>query len=167
MTRPIQKHARSALALYSAVLLAAACPVGAAAQDGAAQDGAAGTRSAAVSAALHDYIDGQLEGDAARVARSLHPDVAKRAVSSSPREVFALRRMTADELVNLTARGELKTPPEQWDRSVTITYQDDAVALGRIETPWFTDHLQLARFGDEWLIVNAIWVPSARKGDAR
>ncbi|WP_309090713.1 nuclear transport factor 2 family protein, partial [Phenylobacterium sp.] len=46
----------------------------------------------AVEAVAYDYVDGQLEGDPRRVARSLHPDLAKRAVETNPDEVFALRR---------------------------------------------------------------------------
>ena len=58
---------------------------------------------AAINAACHDYLDGQLQGDPARVARSLHPDLAKRAaIGETADERFALRRMTKEELVDLT-----------------------------------------------------------------
>src|SRR5688500_11838609 len=53
----------------------------------------------AIEAVAYDYVDGQLEGDPARVARSLHPDLAKRAVKTDPDETLALRRMSKDELV--------------------------------------------------------------------
>lgn len=119
-------------------------------------------------AALHDYIDGQLEGDADRVSRALHPDLAKRAaLPANSREAYPLRRMTADELIELTRRAELKTPEDQRERSITIVFGDENVVLARIETPWFVDHLQLARFGQEWLIVNALWVPATTHGEQR
>src|SRR5688572_23762307 len=74
----------------------------------------------AIEAVAYDYVDGQLEGDAARVARSLHPDLAKRAVKTDPDETLALRRMSKDELVDLTRQGALKTPKDQWSRSVRV-----------------------------------------------
>jgi hypothetical protein len=118
----------------------------------------------AVEAVAYDYVDGQLEGDARRVARSLHPDLAKRAVEKNPDEVFGLRRMSKDELVELTVQGVLKTPKEQWSRSVKVLDITGDVAVARVETPWFTDHFHLGRFGDRWVIVNAMWQPKPRPG---
>lgn len=112
---------------------------------------------AAVEATAYDYVDGQLEGDAARVARALHPDVAKRAVRASPDETLGLRRMSKDEMLDLTRRRVLKTPRENWDRSVKVLDIADGVAVARVETPWFVDYLDLGRFGDRWVIVNALW----------
>jgi hypothetical protein len=116
----------------------------------------------AVEAVAYDYVDGQLEGDAARVARSLHPDLAKRAVAGdgpSKRELFPLRRMSSDELVGLTAQGALKTPRDKWQREVRVLDITGNAAVARVETPWFVDFFHLGRFGDRWLIVNALWVP--------
>ncbi len=115
----------------------------------------------AVEAAVYDYVDGQLEGDPARVARVLHPDLAKRAVRSrpDPDETLGLRRMSRDELVDLTRQGALRTPREKWDRSVRVLDVAGNAAVARVETPWFVDHLNLGRFGDRWVIVNALWFP--------
>jgi len=115
----------------------------------------------AIEATVHDYVDGQLEGDPARVRRSLHPDLAKRAVRSKPDpdEVLGLRRMSRDELVELTRQGALKTPREQWDRSVRVLDITENVASARLETPWFVDYFHLGRFGERWVIVNALWFP--------
>ncbi len=120
----------------------------------------------AIEATAYDYVDGQLEGDAARVARALHPDLAKRAVRPSPDkdELLALRRMSKDELVELTRQGVLKTPKEQWDRSVRVLDVTGNVAVARVETPWFVDYFHMGRFGDRWVIVNAMWQPKPRNG---
>lgn len=118
----------------------------------------------AIEATAYDYVDGQLEGDAARVARALHPDLAKRAVRATPDkdELLALRRMSKDELVELTRQGVLKTPKEQWDRSVRVLDVTGNVAVARVETPWFVDYFHMGRFGDRWVIVNAMWQPKPR-----
>ena len=120
----------------------------------------------AIEAAAYDYVDGQLEADPARVARSVHPDIAKRSArpaGSGADEVYPLRRMTRDELVDLTHKGVLKTPKEQWSRSVKVldVYGNSAVA--RVETPWFVDYFHLGRYGDRWMIVNALWEPKSRR----
>jgi len=127
-----------------------------------AQRPAEDAASAAIEAVARDYVEGQLEGDAARVARALHPDLAKRAVASesaTARETFPLRRMSADELIELTAQGALKTPRAQWNRSVRVLDIAGNAAVAKVETPWFVDYFHLARFGKRWLIVNALWWP--------
>ncbi|BDU16699.1 nuclear transport factor 2 family protein [Lysobacter auxotrophicus] len=117
----------------------------------------------AIEATCLDYVDGQLEGDAKRVARSLHPDLAKRAViGDTPDERLGLRRMTRDELVELTRQGALKTPKDQWDRSCKVLDVAGNAASVRAETPWFVDFFHMGRFGDRWVIVNALWYPKPK-----
>lgn len=116
----------------------------------------------AIEAVAYDYVDGQLEGDAARVARALHPDLAKRAVTTDPDETLALRRMSKAELVSLTKQGALKTPRAEWDRSVRVLDIAGNAAVARVETPWFVDYFHLGRFGERWVIVNALWYPKPK-----
>lgn len=112
----------------------------------------------AIEAAAYDYMDGQLEGNAERVTRALHPDLAKRSLKpATPYETLGLGRMSSDELIGLTRKGALKTPKEQWQRSVKVLQVDRDIATVRLESPWFVDHLQMGRFGDRWVIVNALW----------
>lgn len=112
----------------------------------------------AIDATCHDYVDGQLQGDPERVARALHPDLAKRAViGETPYELLGLRRMTKEELVGLTKRGVLKTPVDQWNRSCKILDVTGNAASVRLETPWFVDYFHMGNFAGKWLIVNALW----------
>lgn len=116
------------------------------------------TTRAAIEATCFDYVDGQLEGDPARVARSLHPDLAKRAIlGDTPDERLGLRRMSKEELVSLTRQGALKTPKAQWNRSCTVLDVTGNAASVRLETPWFVDYFHMGRFGERWIIVNALW----------
>jgi hypothetical protein len=113
---------------------------------------------AAIEATCFDYVDGQLEGDPQRVARALHPDLAKRAViGDTPYERLGLRRMSKDELVELTRQGALKTPKAQWNRSCRVLDVTADTAAVRLETPWFVDHFHMGRFDGKWIIVNALW----------
>lgn len=113
---------------------------------------------AAIEATCFDYVDGQLEGDPERVKRALHPDLAKRRVlGDTPDERLGLQRMSREELVDLTRRGALKTPREQWDRSCKILDVAGNAAAVRVETPWFVDYFHMGKFGERWVIVNALW----------
>lgn len=115
---------------------------------------------ARIEATCFDYIDGQLEGNPDRVARALHPDLAKRAaIGETADERLGLRRMTREELVSLTRRGALRTPRDQWNRSCRVLDVTDDTASVRLETPWFVDYFHMGRFGDRWIIVNAMWHP--------
>ncbi|MGH6780506.1 MAG: nuclear transport factor 2 family protein [Sphingomonadaceae bacterium] len=139
-------------------VFAAAFALAAATAHAADTPGTDATR--AIEAAAYDYIDGQLEGDVDRVTRSLHPDLAKRAIkASNVLETFPLRRMTTDELIGLTRRDVLKTPKGEWNRSVRILDVAGNIATVRVEAPWFVDHLQLGNFDGRWMIVNAVYYP--------
>ncbi|MFZ3000522.1 MAG: nuclear transport factor 2 family protein [Undibacterium umbellatum] len=119
---------------------------------------------AAIEATCYDYIDGQLEADPKRVARSLHPDLAKRAViGDTPDERLGLRRMSKEELVSLTKAGALKTPKAEWSRTCTVLDVTDKAASVRLETPWFVDYFHMGRFEDRWIIVNALWYSKPKK----
>lgn len=143
------------MSLLSLVMAAAAATAPSPAADAATR--------AAIEATCLDYIDGQLEADPARVARALHPDLAKRAViGDTPDERLGLRRMSKDELVSLTQQGALKTPKDQWNRSCRILDVTAETAAVRLETPWFVDHFHMGRFDDRWIIVNALWHPKSR-----
>lgn len=113
---------------------------------------------AAIEATCFDYVDGQLEANPERVARALHPDLAKRAViGDTPDERLGLRRMSKEELVGLTKAGALKTPEGQWDRSCRVLDVTGNAASVRLETPWFVDYFHMGRFDGRWIIVNALW----------
>ena len=113
---------------------------------------------AAIEATCFDYVDGQLEGDPERVARSLHPDLAKRRVlGETADEKLGLRRMTKEELVELTKQSALKTPKDQWDRSCRVLDVAGNAAVVHAETPWFVDFFHMGKFGERWVIVNALW----------
>ena len=120
---------------------------------------------AAIEATCFDYVDGQLEGDPERVKRALHPDLAKRRVlGDTPDERLGLQRMSREELVDLTKRGALKTPKAEWNRSCKILDVAGDAAAVRVETPWFVDYFHMGKFGERWVIVNAMW--DMKRGDA-
>ena len=66
------------------------------------------------------------------------------------------------EKIQLTREGALKTPKAQWDRSCTVLDVAGNTAAVRAETPWFVDFFHMGKFGDRWVIVNALWYSKPR-----
>lgn len=114
---------------------------------------------AAIKAACLDYIEGWYEGNADRMERAVHPDVAKRivrvdATNGRPR----LDQMSAMGLVLYTRRGGGKnTPKEKQQKDVTVLDIFANSASARIVASDWIDYLHLARWNGEWKIVNVLW----------
>lgn len=126
-------------------------PVRAAAQTSAAD-------SEAIRQAALDYIEGYYQGDAARMERALHPELAKRIVRSDSTGVAWLSSMGASQLVAGTRAGSGREIPAA-DRKTDVAILDvfNDVASARIDAgPWI-DYLHLARVNGKWVIVNVLW----------
>ena len=68
-----------------------------------------------------DYIEGWYEGNAERMERALHPELAKRIVRTNQEGNSRLDQMSAMSLVLGTRRGGGKqTPKEKQQKDVTI-----------------------------------------------
>src|SRR5687768_14241144 len=63
--------------------------------------------SAAIRATALDYIEGWYAGDAARMERALHPELAKRIVRTDANGNFRLDQQSAMTLVQGTRNGEI------------------------------------------------------------
>ena len=115
--------------------------------------------TAGIRAAAMDYIEGWYTGDAPRMERALHPELAKRIVTTDEKTGQShLGQMSAMTLVNNTrAGGGTKTPPERRRETFRILdiYRDNAVA--RIDASDWIDYLELARWNGQWKIVNVLW----------
>ena len=115
--------------------------------------------SAGIRAAAMDYIEGWYAGDAARMERALHPELAKRIVMNDPTSGrYRLDSMGAMTLVNSTrAGGGTRTPAERQQKDFRLLdiYQNAAVAKV-VASDWI-DYLQLAKWGGRWVIVNVLW----------
>jgi len=108
-----------------------------------------------IRAAAVDYMQSWLDGDPDRMRRCLHPDLAKRRVRDTPSGELALWEVPASDLIEDVASG----PKLQYARDfdVTVLDADDEVASVRVLSQPFNEYLHLARFGDRWLVVNAVY----------
>jgi len=109
-----------------------------------------------VSTAL-DYIEGYYEGDAARMERALHPELAKRIVRTDPRSNRSfLGQMSALTLIQGT-RDKEPTPAAERQNDVTILDVFGNTASVKIIAFDWVDYLHLAKWNDQWKIVNVLW----------
>ena len=105
-----------------------------------------------------DYIDGYYTGDAARMERALHPDLAKRIVTSDAQGRSRLGQMSAMSLVQGTRAGGGKdTPAAQKREDVKILDIFQNAASVRIDAGAWVDYLQVAKWNGRWVIVNVLW----------
>jgi hypothetical protein len=124
-----------------------------------AQTRVASPEETAIRAAALDYIEGWYEGDAARMERSLHPDLAKRIVlTNSQNAQSRLDQMNAERLVDGVRRGGGKdTPKDKQQKEVTILdVFGNAASIKIVASDWI-DYMHLAKFNGRWVIVNVLW----------
>lgn len=116
----------------------------------------------AIEATALDYGMGWYEGDAARMERALHPDLAKRVVFPDPRSGKGMvDHMSAMKLVQATRAGNgTKVPAGERKTKVTIMEVFGNAACVKLEMHDWVDFLQMAKLDDRWVIVNVLWEPT-------
>lgn len=105
-----------------------------------------------------DYIEGWYAGNAERMERALHPELAKRIVNTDPRGRNNLGQQGALTLINNTKRGGgNETPADQRRGDVRILDIFRNAASVRIDASTWVDYLHLAKWNGRWVIVNVLW----------
>lgn len=140
------------LAITVCLMVGALAVLSARAGDGSDAD------RAAIEAAARDYVDGWYEGDAERVARALHPDLAKRTVRALPDGSEVLNTLSQSNMVAYTRAGYgKKNKQEGQHNEVIILDVMTKTASVKTVTHEFIDYLQLAKIDGQWRIVNVLW----------
>ena len=105
------------------------------------------TRRAIMQAAA-DYGDGWYEGDAERMERALHPELAKRVVFTRPKiGRNGLGQMGAMTLVQYTKAGGGKNAPvEKRPATITILAIFENAAVVKVDGPEWIDFLHMAKW---------------------
>ena len=139
--------------IATAVLVLAVCCAGVAAQEPTADK----EREAIKQTAL-DYVEGWYEANAERMERSLHPELAKRIVRTTPEGRSRLDQMGAMALVQGVKRGGGKdTPKERQDKEVTILdVFGNTASVKAVMSDWI-DYMHMAKVNGRWVIVNVLW----------
>ena len=92
-----------------------------------------------------DYFEGWFDGDAARMERALHPDLAKRSPDDAPAPC-ALEKLTAREMIEATAKGIGKTRDVP-DRAleVEVEHLHREIANVTVRSAVYVEYLHLVR----------------------
>ena len=110
---------------------------------------------AVVIATALDYFEGWFDGDVTRMARALHPELAKRAPTEDDR---VLNETTAEWMLDATTKHLGKTrdvPERRIEVEVVDVYGDIASAI--VRSAVYHEYLHLVRTGDGWKVTNALW----------
>jgi len=114
--------------------------------------------SAAIRATALDYIEGWYAGDGDRMARALHPELAKRNVATDAQGHSRLIQMSAMSLVNGTrAGGGSRIPEAERTREVRILDAFAGAASVRVRAATWVDYMHVAKYNGRWMIVNVLW----------
>lgn len=118
---------------------------------------AAGDDAAVISQPAIDYALGWYEGDATRMERALHPELAKREVAQRANGP-AISSMGALRLIQGTRAGIGKKPEGERRMDIRILDRWQDMAMVRLELTDGVDYFQVARTADgTWQIVNVLW----------
>jgi hypothetical protein len=121
----------------------------------------------AITATARDYIEGWLDGDPERMRRCLHPDLVKRMVRRDPDtgEWIIGRIADAAAMIGWTEAGEGRTTDEAGrPYEIVVDAVFHRIATVRLVSSPFVDYLHVAKVGERWLIVHALWEPRAAEG---
>ncbi len=105
-----------------------------------------------------DYFEGWFDGDARRMERALHPELAKRSLEE---DGWTLNETSADWMNDATARG-LGRARDPGDRGIEVDVVDvyGAIAHATVRSAVYREYVHLVRTRDGWKIVNALWAPT-------
>ena len=126
---------------------------GAAAARAQAPADSLGIRQAAL-----DYIEGWYAGDGDRMARALHPELAKRIMVRDTLGNVWISGMGATQLVRGTRTGGgTRTPAAERRMEVLILDIFQNAASARIDAGGWIDYLHLVKWRGQWVILNVLW----------
>ena len=104
-----------------------------------------------------NYIEGWNSGDTVRMAKALHPKLAKRGVVMSPNgKIAEIQRATYADMMTWTA-SRAKFPEVKEEVKIVIYDIGKNIANAKFISKEYIDHLHLVKINNEWKILNAIW----------
>jgi len=118
-----------------------------------------GADSTGIRQAAMDYIEGWYAGDAQRMERAFHPELAKRVVTIDPTmgrsQLESIGAMTL--ILRTRAGGGTHTPAERQQKDFRILDIFGNAAVAKVVASDWVDFLELAKWNGRWVIVNVLW----------
>jgi hypothetical protein len=106
-----------------------------------------------------DYVEGIYDVDAARIERSVHPELAKHGFFIKKGETaYTSTPMTFQQLVELAKTyNKNGRVPKDAQKEVVIYDVLDQTASAKLTAVWGIDYMHLAKYNGKWMIVNILW----------
>ena len=128
---------------------------------------------AAVRRAVLDYVEGFYEGDTAKLARSVRPDVAKSGFWR-PRDStsYAWEAMPWAEFVSYAngVKARNRQAPASAPKTIVVFDVQDRTASAKLTAFWGTDYLLLGKYDGRWKVSHVLWQspppPAARRASS-
>lgn len=110
--------------------------------------------------AVLDYVEGFYEGDTAKLARSIRPEVVKYGFFKKQGEAtYSGEAMPWSEFLSyalgVKARG--RPTPAGAPKEIAILDVADQTASAKLTAWWGIDYLHLAKFNGKWMITQVLW----------
>ena len=114
----------------------------------------------AVHEACADYLYGIYEVDPERIERSVHPELRKIGFGRwGDMKEYKTYPMTYEQLHDLAgqwnAKGDKVT--DESPRKIEVLDVLDKTATAKLTAEWGIDYFHLAKYDDEWKIINVLW----------
>jgi hypothetical protein len=122
--------------------------------------------SAAIRATALDYVEGWYSGDAARMERALHPELAKRVVLTNPRTgrsrldqmgALTLVQQTREPRIEAAAGSGVAGGRGARRKDVRVLDVFGSTASVRTDMDEWIDYMHMAKWNGRWVIVNVLW----------
>ena len=115
----------------------------------------------AIRTTIDDYYLGWYDADGDRMARALHPELAKRGWLRGRDGAPFIDADTFDTMVGFAAAGQgRRTDPAVRAFEVCVNDVFGDIAAATVHAVPYVDYLHLVRTSDGWRIVNALWCPA-------
>jgi hypothetical protein len=112
--------------------------------------------SAAVRAAVTDYIESYYAGDAARMEKSLHPHYLKHVISAFDGHPVMTEKTGLQMVQDVRFHGPSEFPKSDQTERVTVLDVSTDMASAKLVTPHWVDYMTLAKWNGEWKIVSVV-----------
>ncbi|MGB8315752.1 MAG: nuclear transport factor 2 family protein [Aestuariivirga sp.] len=113
----------------------------------------------AITATVLDYFEGWFDGDAARMARAVHPNLVKRGVRATAAGAQLSDPSTAAQMITWTRDGEGKAERPA-DLAIMVRVDDvhGEIATATVTSAVYIEYVQLVRTAEGWRIVSALYM---------
>ena len=116
---------------------------------------------AAIRSTIDDYYLGWFDADGERMARALHPELAKRGWIRIGTAEPIVDADTFETMVELAGAGRgRRTEPKARAFTVDVTEVFGDIATAVVHAVPYVDYLHLVRTPSGWRILNALWCPA-------